>query len=107
MIFIANKQNQVTARRIENEKPEGWETKNLLYVALVCNVDDDNNNNDDDDDDDNVSLAHARGVTSATCMGMCAHAPWIRLISRGSPCPRPQITCKIDARSRIIIVGGG
>ena len=33
MIFIANKQNQVTARRIENEKPVGWETKNFLYVA--------------------------------------------------------------------------
>ena len=31
MIFIANKQNQVTARRIENEKPIG-ETKNFLYV---------------------------------------------------------------------------
>ena len=27
MIFIANKQNQVTAFRIENHKPEGWETK--------------------------------------------------------------------------------
>ena len=37
MIFIANKQNQVTARRIDNQKPEGWETKNLFYVALVCN----------------------------------------------------------------------
>ena len=34
MIFIANKQNQVTARRIENEKPGGWETKYFLYVAL-------------------------------------------------------------------------
>ena len=38
MIFIANKQNQVTARRIENEKPVGWETKNFLYVALLCIV---------------------------------------------------------------------
>ena len=34
MIFIANKQNQVTARHIENEKPIGWKTKNFLYVAL-------------------------------------------------------------------------
>ena len=34
MIFIAIKQNQVTARRIEDEKPVGWETKIFLYVAL-------------------------------------------------------------------------
>ena len=34
MIFIANKQNQVTARRIDNQKPEGRETKNIFYVAL-------------------------------------------------------------------------
>ena len=32
-IFIANKQNQVTARCNKNLQPEGWETKNLFILC--------------------------------------------------------------------------